>query len=126
MASMAYFGVVVTRRIAIVFDADSGRTGESGFSRRVWTLGARYRLGSRIRLGGGAGVGSLRYEPDSQGEAHTLRRAFAVHAAAGVEIVQWTFFAMDLQARISTVKYGQLRVTHPAILLGYEVWLRLP
>lgn len=70
-------------------------------------------------------MGSLRYQPASQSQALRLRRGLALNAATGIEIVHWRLFALDLQARISTATYGQLRVTRTAIQLGYEVWLPL-
>jgi len=108
-----------------VFDADSSGAGAGGFSSRVMTVGARYRPTSRIWFEGGAGLGSLRYQPGSQSEDLHLGQGLGLSAAAGIEIVRWKLFALDLHARVSTATYGQLRVTRAAIHLGYEVWLPL-
>ena len=125
LAKVAFVGVLVTRRVAIVFDTDFSGAGASRFSSRLMTVGARYRVASRIWLEGGAGLGSLRYQPDSQSRALPLRQGLALSAATGIEIVHWKLFALDLHARISTATYGELRVTRTAIQLGYEVWLPL-
>ena len=125
VAKGAFVGVLVTRRVAIVFDTNFTGAGASRFSNRLNTVGVRHWLASRIWLGGGVGLGSLRYQPDSENQALRLRQGIALNAATGIEIVHWRLFALDLQARISIAKYGQLRVTHTAIQLGYEVWLPL-
>ncbi len=122
---LAFFGLAVTRRVAIVFESDFAGAGASGFSSRHMTVGARYRLGSRVWCGGGAGWGSLRHQADSDSEALGLEHGLALSAAAGVEVLHWKLFALDLQARVSTATFGQLRVTRTAILLGYAVWVPL-
>ena len=125
VGKLAFFGLAVTRRVAIVFDTDYTGAGASGFSSRHMTVGARYRLGSRVWFGGGAGWGTLRYQADSDSEALRLEHGLALSAAAGFEVLHWKLFALDLQARVSTATYGPLRVTRTAILLGYEVWVPL-
>lgn len=125
LASVAFVGLAVTRRVAIVFDTDFSGAGASGFSSRVMTVGARYRPASRIWFEGGAGLGSLRYQPGSQSEDLHLGQGLGLSAATGIEVVRWKLFALDLHARVSTATYGQLRVTRAAIQLGYEVWLPL-
>jgi hypothetical protein len=125
LAKAAFAGVTVARRAAIVLDTDFTGAGASRFRSRMSTVGARYRLASRIWLGGGAGVGWLHYQPDSQAAKIRLSRGLALTAATGVEIAHWGPFALDLQARISTAGYGPLRVTRTAIELGYVVGLPL-
>ena len=126
LAKTAFFGVQFKRRFAIVFDSDNSGAGDSRFSSRFMTIGARYRPASTIWLEGKAGLGSLRDQPDSDSRAIRLRQGLALGAAAGIEIVRLGFFSLDLHARISTAEYGQLRVTRTAILLGYNVALPLP
>jgi hypothetical protein len=125
LAKAAFFGVQFRRRVAIVFDSDNSGAGDSRFSSRFMTIGARYRPASRIWLQGSAGLGSLRDHPDSESRLR-LRQGLALSAAAGVEILHVSFFSVDLHARVSTAAYGKLRVTRPAILLGYNVSLPLP
>jgi len=125
VGKLAFFGTTITRRVAIMFETDYTGAGASGFSSRHMTVGARYRPGSRVWLGGGAGWGSLRHQADSNSEALGLEHGLALSAAAGFEVLHWKLFALDLQARVSTATYGQLRVTRTAILLGYEVWVPL-
>jgi hypothetical protein len=126
LAKAAFFGVQFRRRVAIVFDSDNSGAGDSRFSSRFMTIGARYRPASRIWLQGSAGLGALRDHPDSESRALRLRQGLALGAAAGIEILHISFFSVDVHARVSTAAYGELRVTRVAMLLGYNVSLPLP
>jgi hypothetical protein len=121
-----HIGGMVDPRMALMFDAWTtihpipGSDGQT--TNTLYTGALQFWPAPIVWLKGGVGLGNTQISSNSVGTI-TDATAFALLGAAGVEIVQSGWFALDLQARLGHTFYAQAEggpITNFAFMVGFN------
>jgi hypothetical protein len=93
--------------------------GGATLTNSVFTGALQFWLADQFWIKGGIGGGTINLSDNNNGGA-VGESAFAVSGAAGLEIVQWFNFALDLQFRLAHVAYSGGGANNIAFMVGFN------
>ena len=126
LAAEFHLGAMITPRFGLMYDVSTvihsidSTSNNAGLdvTNTIHTIAGQLWLTERFWVKGGFGVGHLSYSDDFG--SYSDETAAAVMGGIGFEVVQSSWFALDLQGRLAYAGYDAGSVSNGMFLIGFN------